>query len=113
MKMCFLIDCELSDAESIHVCLSGLEAHADIEFFRFPEDFEADYFSGSLTACWLATFPTHASLETFCNLMESIPFKQEDFIRIIKEGGKTTQPWTLSEFHKAVLVDNIFAAMFT
>lgn len=104
--MRFYIDCEYSDAESLSVCLNGLAAHADVEAFRLPR------IPDSLTATWLADFPTHASLETFAHLMESIPFKHGDFIRIVHADSKAFLPWTLPQFHKAALVDHIFHLSF-
>lgn len=105
--MRFFIDCELSDADALSVCLNGLEAHADVEAFRFPPSSP-----DSLTATWLADFPSHSSLETFAQLMESIPFNHEDFIRLLEAGGHGHQPWTLSKFHKAVFTDHIFLPRF-
>lgn len=104
--MRLFIDCELSDASALSVCLNGLEVHSDVEAFRFPSPAP-----DSLTATWLVNFPSLASLETFAQLMESIPFLHEDFIRLLESGGDG-QPWTLSKFHKAVLSDHLFLSRF-
>lgn len=116
--MRFLICCELCDAPAITTCLEGLKAHADIEFMSL--NLVGDHLKTavielissfkSLESCWYSEFPNHSSLETFCQLMESIPFTQEEFIRIAFPDpcSETFKIWTLEQFHKAVIVEGFF-----
>lgn len=116
----FLISCEFVDAAPMSICLEGLKAHAEVEAFplwlvetsppktvlmsRLPH-------LQKLEETWVVSFPTHASLECFVNLVTSINFKAESYIRIVEAyvADDCFGIWALAEFHKAVMVDKIFA----
>lgn len=115
----FLISCEFADAAALSICLEGLKAHAEVEAFplwlseteppkvvllaRLPH-------LKQLEETWVVSFPTHESLECFVQLMSSIKFKAESYIRIVEAyvADDCFGIWTTEEFHKAVLVDKIF-----